>query len=121
MPHTAEHGISQQMQACIDECLRCYAACESTATHCLMLGGKHAEAKHIGSLRDCADICKTAAGFMLRGSGLHGQVCRVCADACEACAKSCQRIDATDPTMRECAETCRTCAKSCASMAKMKA
>ncbi len=33
---------SKEMQACIDECLRCYRICLGTAmTHCLEAGGEH--------------------------------------------------------------------------------
>jgi hypothetical protein len=121
MPHTEERAMTREMQACIDECLRCYAACETTAHHCLMLGGKHADARHIATLRDCAVICGAAADFMLRNSDFHGRLCSVCAEICDACAKSCERIDAKDETMRQCIEACRSCAESCRRMAKMAA
>ncbi len=46
---------SKEMQACIDECLRCYQMCLGTAmTHCLESGGKHVEPKHIRLMMACA-------------------------------------------------------------------
>lgn len=115
--HTAEHTISKEMQQCIDECLSCYSICEQTVQHCLELGGKHAEANHIRTLQDCAEICRTSAGFMLRGSPLHARTCAVCAEVCRACERECRRMS-DDQMMQECADACRRCAESCDRMAK---
>lgn len=113
---TAEHTISKEMQQCIDECLNCYSICVQTAQHCLEMGGKHAEASHIRLLNDCAEICRTSAGFMLRGSEFHSRTCGVCAEVCRACEKECRSMG-DDEMMKRCAEACRRCAESCARMA----
>ena len=118
--HTAEHTISKEMQQCIDECLSCYSFCEQAAQHCLELGGKHAEANHICTIRDCAEICQTSAGFMLRGSAFHTRTCAVCAEVCRACERECRRMG-DDQLMQQCADECASCAKSCERMAKMAA
>ena len=112
------HEMSTMMQQCIQECQSCHSICESTISHCLQMGGKHAEPSHIGLLRDCAQICTTSADFMMRGSPLHGRTCGVCAEVCERCAQSCEQF-ADDPVMQQCAEACRTCAASCREMAAM--
>ena len=118
MPHTTTRGaISKEMQQCIKDCLECYATCEATVQHCLEMGGPHAEARHIGLLLDCAEICRTSADLMLRGSEHSGHVCGVCADICRACEESCRRIG-DDEQMRKCAEICRRCAESCQRMAR---
>lgn len=117
MPHTAEVTVTKEMEQCIDECLSCYSVCLQTAQHCLELGGKHAEAAHIRTLNDCAEICQTSAAFMLRGSPLHGKVCGVCAQVCRECERDCRRMG-DDPVMQECADVCRRCAESCERMAK---
>jgi hypothetical protein len=110
------HQTSQQMQDCINECLTCHSICLETVTHCLQMGGKHAEASHIRLLLDCAEICQTSANFMLRGSELHNRTCSVCAEICARCADECERIGAGDELMMRCAEACRRCAQSCQSM-----
>lgn len=115
------HQLSNDMRECIDTCTDCHNICLETVAHCLQMGGKHAEASHIRTLLDCAEICATSANFMLRGSELHPQVCGVCADACERCAADCERIDPNDDMMRRCAEVCRRCAESCRQMAQMAA
>lgn len=117
---TATASISKEMQKCIDECLNCYSICEQTVQHCLELGGKHAEANHIRTLQDCAEICRTSADFMLRNSPFHAQTCAVCAEVCRECERECRRMG-DDETMQQCAEACRSCAESCERMATMAA
>lgn len=110
--------IDEQMRKCIRECHRCHDICTETVTHCLEMGGDHAEPNHIRLLLDCAEICQTSANFMLRVSDLHGQVCGVCAAVCERCAEDCERFG-DDEVMKQCAEVCRSCAQSCLEMAQM--
>lgn len=109
--------LSQDMRACVEQCLTCYSDCEETKAHCLGMGGKHSAPEHLNALADCAVLCATSAQFMLRGSDLHRDVCGVCAEACDRCAASCDAIGADDDTMRRCARSCRTCAESCRAMA----
>ena len=106
-----------RLQECIGHCSGCANLCQDTVAHCLDLGGAHAAREHIVLLLDCADICRTSANFMLRGSALHTQVCGVCAEVCERCAADCERIGPDDEVMRHCAEVCRRCAESCRAMA----
>jgi hypothetical protein len=113
---TMTHMHSAEMQQCIDNCMQCHAVCTETISHCLQKGGKHAEAKHIRLLADCAQICATSADFMLRGSDLHALTCGVCAEVCARCAEECERM-ADDAAMQRCAEECRRCAESCRRMA----
>jgi hypothetical protein len=108
--------ISSEALACIEACQSCHAVCVETLTHCLTMGGEHADAAHIRTLLDCAQICATSADFMLRGSPMHGSVCDVCADVCNECAASCAALDG--PEMQRCAEECRRCAEHCREMAK---
>lgn len=113
------HQLSQEMRACADMCLDCYAACVETTSHCIAMGGGHAEPRHVSSLADCASLCEASANFMLRSSEMHTDVCGLCADACDACADSCERIGDADETMQRCIDACRRCAESCRQMAGM--
>lgn len=110
------HQIGGEMRECIQRCTDCHNVCVETVSHCLELGGPHAEARHIRLLLDCAQICATSADFMLRGSDLHGRVCGVCAEVCDRCAVDCERFG-DDEQMRRCAEACRRCAEACRRMA----
>lgn len=116
--HTAHQRMSDtSMQQCIANCTDCHRICVETVAHCLRMGGKHADAAHIGLLLDCAQICATSADFMLRGSPLHGHTCAACAVVCERCAEDCERLDPGDAHMQACADMCRRCAESCRAMA----
>ena len=115
MPHSQQ--MTPEMQQCIQNCLECHRSCTETATHCFMMGGKHAEAAHLQLLLDCAQICGTSADFMLRISRFHPDTCRVCAEICRACGQNCSQMADGDATMQACATACERCAQSCESMA----
>lgn len=110
------HHADRSMQECIDRCQSCQEICLSTVTHCLEKGGTHAAPQHIQMLLACAEICDTAARFMLLGSELHGRTCDVCAEVCEACAEDCESFS-DDEMMQQCADVCRRCAEMCRQMA----
>ena len=120
MDGNSDMMIDETMRECIEECHMCHDSCLETVTHCLQMGGKHAEPNHIRLLMDCAEICQTSANFMLRMSDFHTDTCGVCADVCERCAEDCDRFG-DDEMMQECAESCRSCAESCRNMAGMAA
>jgi hypothetical protein len=104
------------MQGCIDSCNDCHVMCLKNAmTHCLVQGGAHASAEHMRLMLNCAELCQTAANFMLSNSALHAPVCDACAEVCKACALSCLRIGDMD----DCADACTGCAESCTLMAAM--
>lgn len=115
MPHAAMQRLSPEMQECIDHCQECQEICLEAVDHGLRQGGPHAEAGHIRLLLDCAEICRTSAGFMLRGSELHGRTCAVCAEICERCARDCEGFE-DDDLLKQCAEICARCAESCRRM-----
>jgi hypothetical protein len=107
------HQLSQAMQNCIDDCLQCYQTCTREAmNHCLEAGGRHVEPKHFRLMMNCAEMCRTAAEFMLSSSALHARICAACAEVCDACAQNCEEIGDMD----DCALECRRCAQSCLQM-----
>lgn len=102
------------MRDCIAACSDCYEMCEKTIfQHCLKIGGKHADQEHLTLMADCANICRTSANFMIRGSGRHHLTCGICATICEACADDCEKVG----QMEECVKACRLCAAACRAMA----
>jgi len=104
------HETSPAMSACIDECLRCYRTCLSTAMgHCLEMGGEHTAKPHFTLMLACAEVCRTAAHLMLIGSPHH----RNRVDICGKCAADCERIGG----MEDCVEGCHACARACQAMA----
>lgn len=108
--------VSPEMLACIEQCSACHASCVDTLHHCLVQGGKHAAAEHIGVVHVCADLCAVSVSAMRLGVDECVHICRACADVCEACADSCEMLGGDDMLLR-CAEACRRCAESCRRMA----
>lgn len=98
-------------KACIEACYACAAACDNCSTACLQEDDVKMMARCIALDMDCAEICRTAAAFMGRGSGSAVAVCRLCADICTACANECGRHDMDH--CQACAAACRHCAQAC--------
>lgn len=111
------HHENHAMDACIQACLDCHRSCLSMVSHCLSIGGSHAEPNHIRIMMDCAQICMVSADFMIRGSSHHAHLCRECAEICRDCEKSCVGHPDADEAMQSCAETCQRCAEECERMA----
>ena len=108
------HHSDPKMQACSDACLACYKTCTQMAfQHCLRVGGEHVAKGHFTLMAACAEICRTAAHFMLIGSPHHHQICGDCAEICEQCATDCEKLG----DMQACVDACRACAASCRAMA----
>src|SRR5690606_19089184 len=103
-----------EYQSCIEACLQCAAICNHCATSCLGEEHVHMMTRCIQLDRECATLCLAAAQLMSMGSEHAAAICRICADACEACAAECANHD--DDHCRECAEACRKCAAECRSM-----
>lgn len=101
-------------KACIQSCLECYQSCFGMAmTHCLEKGGKHVEPQHFRLMTACAEICSTAAKFLLMNSKHAKHVCEECAEICDQCAVSCEKLG----DMKSCVEACKRCAEACRKMA----
>lgn len=106
--------MSDAMQACIEQCLKCHGTCLSMAmNHCLQVGGKHTEPTHFELMMACAEMCRTSANMMLIGTELHKDTCRLCVEFCEKCASNCEAVG----DMEECIQQCRACAGHCRAMA----
>lgn len=99
---------------CIEACKQCADACDYCATACLEEDNVSKMAKCIATDIDCAALCRTAVGFMARGSALAPAVCKACAEVCQKCADECSKHDHNH--CQECAEACRSCAESCRAM-----
>lgn len=64
---------------------------------------------------ECAALCYAAAQVMSLGGTKANDLCRLCAEACKACAEECGKHD--DEHCKECAEACRGCAEDCSKIA----
>ena len=109
-------AMKQDMQRCIEACELCHRTCLQLAmNHCLETGGRHIEPELFRLMTNCAELCQTAANFMLSSSSMHTRVCAACAYVCEACATNCEKVGDMDESVRVCrrgAESCRQMAES---------
>ena len=107
-------STDDRLDACIEACLACHRTCLTMAMqHCLERGGEHVAPDHFRLMIACAEICASAARFMMIGTPHHRHVCAECAEICAECAEACARMDGMAP----CAEACRRCAEACRRMA----
>ncbi|BCG59579.1 MULTISPECIES: four-helix bundle copper-binding protein [Paenibacillus] len=100
-----------QYQDCIDACLKCMNACNSSYVSSLKEYDLALLRDCIRMDRECADICAYAIQAMTRQSPYVADICSLCADICEATAKECGRYEQTH--CRNCIDACLDCAKAC--------
>ncbi|MBA2404621.1 MAG: four-helix bundle copper-binding protein [Bdellovibrionales bacterium] len=108
--------LSKNMEEAIQNALECGRVATFCLQHCLSMGGKHGEQRHITLLKECSDITKIAISFMIENSDFSHDICGICARICDACADSCHDLDPHDSVMEDCIIACRKCADSCRNM-----
>lgn len=104
--------ITDPAASCSRDCWEASVACTEAFRHSLGKGGEHREPAHLQLLLDAAEVCRTTAHLLAKGSFYAADLCVVCADLCEACALDCEQFE-EDDTLRECARLCRACMISC--------
>lgn len=108
------HTFAQDpsMNDCIQACNDTHEAALRTLGWATSEGSKKTTPEFVRLLMDCAEICQTAADFMLRGSELHHETCRACEEVCEAVFEACEQsgideIEEFQQQVKTCAEHCR--------------
>jgi hypothetical protein len=110
-------ALSDEMEECVGDCLTTHRVCLDTLTYLLESSGR-GDGRLLKRLMDCAEMCETAAQFLVRGSEIHPRVCGVCAEVCAVCAEACEEFP-DDQQLRACAQACHQAAASCRSMAAL--
>ncbi len=82
----------------------------------VMASDKH-DMKGMDMQMECAALCYASAQLMSLGSDKAKEVCRICADLCEACGNECGQHASHSKHCQECAEACKACAEECRKMA----
>jgi hypothetical protein len=115
-----EHGEHDKaFEACAKACSDCQRACDSCASHCAheVHAGNAEHMPTLSTCLDCADFCATASRISARGGVFADLICGACADACDRCAKECEKMT-HDEHMAMCAKQCRDCEAACRKMIK---
>lgn len=97
-------------EARVAVCLETSRSCLRTLRYCLKWGGPLSESDQLLSLLDCAQACGALADALRDGRDAAPWLAG-CAEACERCARACDRF--SDLELRECAQMCRYCAPVC--------
>lgn len=108
--------LSVNSEEAIERSLDCFRVTTNCLQHCLSRGGEHADQRHISLMKECAEISRLTASFMIEKSDFSHDLCGLCAKICDACADSCEEICPEDVMMNLCANACRRCADSCRNM-----
>ncbi len=77
--------LNDDVKTCSDACADCFVTCEACARHCID-GGMAEMAECIKLCLDGATLCTACLPLMARDSRYHVELCRLCAEACDACA-----------------------------------
>lgn len=109
-------NLTDKYQKCIDACNRCAQACDECTKLCLNEPDVQARKACIGTLIECAAICKQSACFMSFDSQYAKDLCKLCATICENCATECGMFK--DDHCVKCTNECNACAAECKAMAQ---
>ena len=87
--------------------VRCAQECEHWADECVTDGEMEKMGKSVRLCRECAELCRTAADALTRGTKFVYEISRGCIKTCDACAAECRKSVAV--SAQRCAEACRQC------------
>ena len=105
MSHEKSIVLIEALTRCAFECSHCAMACLDeddikTLGQCIKLD------------LDCAEVCRTTASLLSRGSDHGVHLLEECAEICNACADECEKHSHMEHCKR-CAEVCTACAEAC--------
>lgn len=104
--------LDQNAKDCIAACNDCATACGHCFAH---MSGTASSNACPACCIECAAMCRLSADAIARHSPFAKQLCQLCADICDWCAKECGAHDMAH--CKACAESCRRCADACRKMA----
>jgi hypothetical protein len=97
-----------RQQHVLDALNACIAACEIQTVD----GLDYPDTQRSMRLsRDCADLCRLAAAFVLRGAEHTPHILRECAELCRVCADESTQF--SYEAFRKCTDTCRRAEDAC--------
>ncbi len=106
-----EKAGAAKESCCKVDCKSCAEMCKKMLAYCLKKGGKHADPKHINTMKDCIALCTANADLASRSSKYQAKIKEQCAKVCAECAKSCEALN--DKELKACVDKCNECASLC--------
>jgi hypothetical protein len=104
-------NLHLKYKACIDACLRAYAASRYCAASCLKEEQLHHMRNCIQLNQECSSITIATADLLAVQSPFIFSLLPLCAEICESCAMECGKHD--HEHCQECAMLCKHCAEEC--------
>jgi len=108
---------ASDLRAAFLACLLAHEACEAAVAHALRTDDGAVD-ERVGTLLDCADVCRATARHIRHGSPLLRGTAGVAAELCERAAEACAAL-ARVPAMLGYAEACRRSAACCRRVAEV--
>ena len=97
--------MNTKYEDCLKACIECLEACNNCFDACLKEEHIKMMAGCIRLDRECADVCSYAAQAITRNSPFVQEICKLCAQICDACGEECGKHD--HEHCQKCAEACR--------------
>lgn len=105
------HHLIQSVKACLDACNLCATECGNCFSHMV---GKESTNACPACCVECVAVCRLCADAIARNSPFVKEICKLCADVCDWCAKQCGAHEMEH--CKRCAEACLQCAAACRNM-----
>jgi ketopantoate reductase len=107
--------VSDQARECARSCQQCYEEClEATAE---LQVNEPDSAVLASALLDCAELCRTTVGFLMRGSTLQSFLCALTAEACLIAAA--RTVQVNIERVQHCRAACERTADQCRRLAAL--
>ena len=100
-------------QQLIEMLNNCVASCNYCTASCLNEDDVKMMVECIRLDMDCAEICRTTANLLARGSEHGSHLLQECAEICSKCASECEKHAPQMAHCKACAEACRKCEDAC--------
>jgi len=119
--HPAQPAHSDAISRCIDACFNCVETCTACADACLSESHLERLIACIRLNLDCASVCGATGSVLVRANKagtrqlLEAQL-TTCIAFCRGCAHECNRHGEMHKHCRVCAEACLACADACDEM-----
>jgi hypothetical protein len=110
--YSEEQKRSREAEECIQKCLDCQRICLQSSDYRWRWDGGRGPERDATPLLNCAEICRTAALLLLRGSEFSPRVCALCAEVCEGWVRDCELTSGAE-NLKSCIQASRECAESC--------
>ncbi|KYP14350.1 four-helix bundle copper-binding protein [Flavihumibacter sp. CACIAM 22H1] len=104
-------NLHVKYKACVEACLRAYAATEYCAASCLKESSLEAMRNCIQLNMEAASVSKTTADLLAMQSPFVFTLLSLCAEVCESCAAECEKH--SHDHCQETATLCKHCAEEC--------